>query len=332
MLLASVPREKRLFKDNPPGTARITDSFYVDRTPIRVIDYLEFLSAIRNSYSPKMRDTIKTLPKWGLNKDILEELQNHFEWDSIYYDRMLTRSWTYYANDEKTYDIDFRIMNPQYYYYPLVNVDYMQVNEYCKWRTDMVKIHYAVISTTEKQRRRYPMNLKYRLAKKSEWEQLLGDFLGQVETLNNNADKYEKMMDNISSPYENNYSFNYSSKNVAEMLEGFKITTGFVWDEKYEMGAINYIQFNEPTDWIGFRCVCEVLPEKVKKVEVKILRDKFGKIIEEKKPEVKKVEEPTPEVEVKKKTKTKSVKSKKSKKIKKQTQSMRTKHRKYGKK
>lgn len=329
VLLASAPKKKTLFKEVLPGTAMLSDSFYVDKTPVTVIDYLEFLSAIKNSYSPKMHDSINTLPNWGLNNTILQDLQEEFEWDSIYYDRMLTRCWLVYGNDEKVFDVDIHIKNPRFYNYPLINVNYMQVTEYCKWRTDMVKIRYAVINDTEKKRRRYPMNFKYRLASKKEWDQVLGTFFNAVDKLNDEADEYEKMMNNLVSPYIDRKVFRYNSRNVAEMLDRFVVTTGFAWNDKYELGNVSYVQYQEPSDWIGFRCVCEVIPEKVKKVEVIVLRDKFGKIIDVPEKNEEKAEEPSTEVESKTEIKEESNKSKKKKT---QTQSMSKKRRKFGKK
>jgi len=325
VLISSTPREKRLFKEMPPGTVMLNDSFYVDKTPVRVIDYLEFLSAIKHSYSPKMHDTIAQLPKWGLNKGILEELQEAFAWDSIYYETMLTRSWVVSGSDEKFYDIDVHIKNPRFFDYPLINVNYMQVTEYCKWRTDMVKLHYATISNTEKQRRQYPMNLEYRLPNKKEWDEVLSLYFGSVGKLKEDDDKYDKMMYNVALPYDNLNVFQYSSRNIAEMLDDFIVTTGFAWNEKFDLGSVSYIQFQEPTDWIGFRCVCEVLPEVVKKAKVIVLRDKFGKIIKPKKQSYKKQETPKPVVNT-----TKKQKSAKSKKKKMHLQTMKKKRKKRG--
>ena len=309
--MSSSPRQKRLFKEIPPGTLMLNDSFYVDKVPVRVIDYLEFLSAIKHSYSPKMHDTIAQLPLWGLDKGILDELQESFTWDSVYYETMLTRSWVVTADDQKIYDVDIHIRNPRFFNYPLINVNYMQVTEYCKWRTDMVKLHYATISKTEKQRRQYPMNFRYRLPTKKEWNLLLGAFFQSIGKLREDDDKYDKMMYNLAMPYDNLNVFQYSSRNIAEMLDRFIVTTGFAWNEKYELGNVNYIQFQKPTDWIGFRCVCEVLPEVEKKVEVVVLRDRFGKIIKPKKTSKRKQEAPKPIVQIAEKQKSTKPKKKK---------------------
>ncbi len=316
VLLAASLAKKRLFKSPPPGTIMITDSMYIDKMPIRTVDYLEFLSAIRSGYSPKMHDSIQELPLYGLNLHDVRELQTKMKWDSIYYTAMLTRTWITYANDIKKYDVDYHIKNPRYYNYPVVNVNYMQVTEYCKWRTDMVMINYAIKSSTEKQRRNYPMNFRYRLPTKREWDRAMGRFFEDVVKLDKMTSARSNVINNVAAPYEEKKGFQYISDNVGEMLDGFTITMGFAWDEKYDMGNINYVKYSEPMDWVGFRCVCEILPEKgTEKKEAVVFRDKFGKVIEN--PNAKKQKQPKPEKEKKtkkpKKTKPKKTKSKKSK-------------------
>ena len=316
VLLAASLAKKRLFKSPPPGTIMLTDSLYIDKGPVRTVDYLEFLSAIRNSYSPKMHDSLKRMPRYGIDIGVVTNLQEKMKWDSIYYIAMLPRTWITYANDIKKYDVDYHIKNPKYYNYPVINLNYMQLTEYCKWRTDMVKIHYAVISSTEKQRRKYPMNFEYRLPTKKDWDKAMGKFFESVVKLEKLTSVQNNTINNIAAPYESKKGFQYDSRNVGEMLDRFVITVGFAWDEEFAMGNINYIKYDEPSDWVGFRCVCEIIPEKGrKKKTVEVKRDKFGKIIKEPKNKKKKETKPAKENtnSKTKKTKTKKAKSKKTK-------------------
>ena len=281
---SAVPEKGLHFKEPPPGTVRLTDSIYVDIQPVRVVDYLEFLSAIRNSYSPKIRDSIKDFPQWGLEMKTYQNLLDHTPWDSLYFERMLPRTLTTYANDIQKYDVDFHIKNPQYFPYPVVNLSYRQVYEYCKWRTAMVMLHYAIKCTSEKQRRKYPMNLKYRLAKVEEWDNIISKFFGRIEKEKFETKKNEHLVTNHIAPYPQKKYFQYQSTNVGEMLEDYKVAVGFAWDGHFGIGKINYVEWEKPVDWVGFRCVCEILPEKgqpkKKKVEDdNIVRDKFGKVI-----------------------------------------------------
>ena len=309
LLLAASYAKKSLFRSPPPGTIRLTDSLYIDKAPVRTIDYLEFLSAIRNSYSPRMHDSIKTFPSYGLNVSDLTNLQQKLEWDSIYYIRMLTRTWITYANDIKKYDVDYRIKNSKFYNYPIVNVNYMQMTEYCKWRTDMVKIRYAIICSNEKQRRKYPLNFEYRVPTKKEWDQAMGKFFDDIVKLDKLTSSKSNILNNDAKPYEESKDFQYGSENAGEMLDNFVIATGFAWDEHIDMGNINFIKFREPSDWIGFRCVCEILPEKGrKKKSTAVKRDKYGKEIKTKSPKKKKAKE-----KKENKPKTKKTNSKKNK-------------------
>ncbi|RLD67121.1 MAG: hypothetical protein DRI84_03320 [Bacteroidetes bacterium] len=315
LLSASVAKKLR-FKEPPPGTVRLTDSLYIDRSPVRVVDYLEFLSAIRNSYSPRMHDSIQELPNFGLSVSDVNRLRAKMPWDSIYYLRMLTRTWTTYANDIQKFDVDYHIKNPRFYDYPIININYKQVVEYCKWRTDMVKLHYAMLSSNEKQRRHYPMNFEYRLPNKKEWDKVIGRFFSKIEKLDKLTTNKGGLLQNMVSPYANKKTFQYQSSNVGEMLDKYIATVGFAWDESLNLGSIQYVRWEEPVDWIGFRCICEVLPEdgakkKLDKSDVK--RDKFGKIIYDPNKNKEKNKKKTPEPkesEVQKSKKTKKSKSK----------------------
>ena len=318
------------FKEAPPGTLPLFDSLFIDRQPVRVVDYLEFLSAIRNSYSPLVRDSLKKFPSWGLNTSRYQELLDKTRWDSLYYLRMLPRTWTTYANDIKKYDVDYHIKNPSYYPYPVINLSYVQVVEYCRWRTDMVKLYYAMKCATEKKRRRYPMNFIYRLPKRDEWDKAIGKYFGNIKRDTILREDTEKLIKNLAKPYSNKKGFQYQSDNVGEMLDGFLVAVGFAWDDNLHLGSIKYMIWEEPVDWIGFRCVCEIIPENGKKnksTKPKVVRDRFGKVIS------------MPEKSTKKKKKLNSdntsPKKNKSKKVKKsgvknRPESMKKKRRKNG--
>ena len=334
---SAVPEKGLHFKELPPGTVRLSDSIYVDIQPVRVVDYLEFLSAIRNSYSPKIRDSIENYPLWGLSMKTYQDLLDRTPWDSLYFEKMLPRTLTTYANDIQKYDVDFHIKNPQYFSYPVVNLSYRQVYEYCKWRTAMVMLRYAIKCSTENQRRKYPMNLKYRLAKVDEWDKIIGKFFGRIEKENFLNENDNNLVTNKLAPYPQKKYFQYESSNVGEMLEDLQVVVGFAWDEHFGIGKINYVVWEQPVDWIGFRCVCEILPEKgqenknKKKVENdNVVRDKFGKVIYD--PNSKKKTAATHSEPKKEKPKSKNAEPKEPKAGKKhgKAESMKKKRRKHG--
>ena len=261
---ATAKDKKPLFKDFPPGTVMITDSLYIDKQPIRVIDYLEFLHDIRNSYTPKLHDSINKLPLYNLNPNIPAHLYDSLPMDSVFYERMLTRTWQVVSSDKKVYGVDYHLLSSRYYNYPLVNINYYQVFEYCKWRTDKVRLHYAVISRTLKQRKKYPINFKYRQVKRKEWERTLSLYFEEVKTVSQSLKNINLV--NAATPYVpqgKKKKFYYESENVGEYLYGEIVAVGFNWKGEYGIGDISYIRYKKPTDWIGFRTIFEVLPDTI---------------------------------------------------------------------
>ncbi len=282
---------KRLYKENPPGTVYLSDSLYIDAMPIRVVDYLEFLTHIRNSYTPRLHDSIEKLPLYNLSSDIAYHLYDSLSMDTVFYKKMLTRTWKVLSSDKKVYDIDYHLTSSKYYNYPIVNVNYYQVFEYCRWRTDMVKIAYAVKSKTLKQRKKYPINFIYRQVKRTEWEKALAYYFEDVGKLSDNVNGLKR----YNAPYayvkNRKRKFYYDSENAAEYLDNEIVTTGFNWREKFGIGDVRYIYYQKPVDWVGFRCICEILPDTVNKpaiVEIKPKKKVKAKKIKTAKPKKKK--------------------------------------------
>ncbi len=283
---AVAKKKKPLFKESPPGTVMISDSLYIDKHPIRVIDYLEFLHDIRNSYTPKLHDSINKLPLYNLNPQIPRHLYDSLPMDSLFYKRMLTRTWQVVSSDKKVYGIDYHLLSSRYYNYPLVNIGYYQIFEYCKWRTDKVKLYYAVKCKTLKQRKKYPINFIYRQVRRKEWEKTLSIFFEEVKTVSKSLSNIS--MVNAATPYvsENKKKpFYYESDNVGEYLAGDIVAVGFNWKEEYGIGDISYVKYTKPTDWIGFRAMFEVLPDTINKPI--IVKEELSKPIKNKKPKSK---------------------------------------------
>ena len=258
-LIFGLTSSKKRFKANPPGTIRLTDSLYIDAFPVRVRDYVEFLRSVKSFYNTALHDSIAKMPMFGLGSDDLAGLRRTFHGDSLEYLQMLTRTWVTYANDERHYDVDFRLKSAKYYDFPVVNITYRQMRHYCVWRTDMVKLHYAFICKTEKQRLKYPLNFVYRMVKRKEWEAALGEYFYDVKKskdMRNNGPK------NVVKAYkkERGRKFYYDVDNAAETLDKAIVTFNFKWMDKAGIGDISYFKFTEPKDWITFRCICEVLP------------------------------------------------------------------------
>jgi hypothetical protein len=287
LLLFAGNSSKRLFKETPPGTVYLSDSLYIDAMPIRVVDYLEFLTHIRRSYTPRLHDSIEKLPLYNLSPDIAYHLYDSLPMDSVFYNKMLTRTWKVLSSDRKIYDVDYHLTSSKYYNYPVVNINYYQVFEYCRWRTDMVKIGYAMKSKTLKQRKKYPINFVYRQVRRPEWEKAMAVYFEDIGKLSENVNGLEKY--NAPEAYQRNRKrkFYYDSENAAEYLDKELVTTGFNWRDKYGIGDVRYVYFQKPVDWIGFRCICEILPDTVNKQPIVVAKP-------EKQPKPKKVKPAKP--------------------------------------
>lgn len=259
-ILVSSQTSKNLFKENPPGTTRLSDSIYMDEMPVKTRDYLEFLMSVRVFYNDAAHDSIKKMPLFGVTQEDFKGLLAIFKGDSIEYEKMLTRTWMTYSNHEKRYDVDYRLKITKYLDYPIVNITYEQMKHYCRWRTDMVKLRYAMLCKSEKERLKYPLNFVYRIPKRKEWEFALSKYFQEI-TLPTEDDKAVSTgLDNTAAPYFKNRSrhFYYATLNCAETLENEIVAFDFKWVKNVGLGDVSYFKFTEPKDFITFRCVCEV--------------------------------------------------------------------------
>jgi len=258
-----------IFKNIPYGTIRLTDSLYIDKQPIKVRDYLEFLNDIRNSYTPVFHDSISKMQLFNLPSEIGYHLYDSLPMDSNFYQRMITRTWQTVGNEKHIYATDYRLLSAKHYNYPIVNVNYYQIYEFCRWRTDKVKLHYAVENKTLRQRKKYPIDFEYRIIKRKEWEKAMGTFfedIGKLKTIESSSELL-----NLAKPYPSSKKFTYNSRNAAEYLEDDIITIGFNWIDEAGMGDVSYMAFEKPTDWVTFRCMCEIKTDTVNiKPEVNI--------------------------------------------------------------
>jgi len=265
LIITCLSSSKKIYKSLPPGTVRLTDSLYIDKFPVRVGDYIEFLKSIKSFYNNALHDSIKKMPLFGLTDLDVMGLQEVFRGDSMEYIRMLTRTWITYSNDERRYDVDYHLKSSKFYNFPIINVSYEQMRHYCRWRTDMVKLHYATICKTERQRRKYPMNFVYRMVKRKEWEAVLGEYFYDVKKNNEKDRLLNSKPNNIIKSYnkEKGRDFYYDVNNAAETLDNAIVAFNFKWNEQYHIGDISYFKFGKPCDWISFRCICEILPEEI---------------------------------------------------------------------
>ena len=96
---------------NPPGTIKIANNLYFDKTEMANIYYLEFMNWIKNIYGASSTEYLNIVPK----SNVWSKLNG----DYINLD-------TFYLN------------HPAYWYYPVVGISFEQAKIYSKWRSDRV--------------------------------------------------------------------------------------------------------------------------------------------------------------------------------------------------
>ena len=110
-LLTSASLKKTKFnlsKKAPPGTVKLLNNFYCDKTEIRNVDYREYLFWAAKQFGEKSDNYKACLPDtniWSINADSL----------SRYY-----------------------LRHPLYSYYPVVGISQKQAINFSKWRSDRV--------------------------------------------------------------------------------------------------------------------------------------------------------------------------------------------------
>lgn len=268
MVIFAGSSSKQSFKEFPPGTIYLSDSLYIDAQPIRVVDYLEFLTHIRHSYTPKLHDSIAKLPLFNLSPDLAYHIYDSLPMDTVFYNKMLTRTWKVLSSDNKVYDIDYHLTSSKYYNYPVVNVNFYQIFEYCRWRTDMVRINYAVRSKSLNQRKKFPINFVYRQVSRTEWEKAMSVYFDDVVKLSQKVNGIEQYNAAYEYVKDRSRKFYYDSENAAEYLADELVATGFNWRDKFGIGDVRYVFFQKPVDWISFRCIVQILPDTINKPNV----------------------------------------------------------------
>ncbi|MCX7697415.1 MAG: SUMF1/EgtB/PvdO family nonheme iron enzyme [Bacteroidales bacterium] len=259
MFLGGLVKDKPPFKakEDPPGTVWLRDSLYIDVAPVSNADYRNFLRFVQAAYSQKVKDTLRKIPSYGINIDkfmdylkLMGPDKNFIKLMSIPLDIRL--SWKMTMNqyfNSSLYDT-----------YPVVFVTYSQAKEYCEWKTYMVMLSYAARSKNQRQRSKYYTQIKYRLPTVEEMSYALTKFKDNIFA------RYEVFADleTFTVPAypqkKRRLEFVYFPRNVAEMTVEENIAFGLSWfDRDTTETYIKVVEYSRPSDWIGFRCVCEIV-------------------------------------------------------------------------
>lgn len=239
-------------KITPPGTVPVNDSFYFDETEVSNFYWQEYMDWQKRTYGDTSSHYLRTIPD--------------------------TNVWT-------DHNVPFRryyLTHPAYKDYPVVGVSFEQAWNFCNWRTAVVKIYYDKLKE-RKPKTVIPKDLKYRLPTTVEWEQMaVAGFsektLKEVEKkhegqmmynlinsklLNNPPEHPDTLSADITAPIKSyrpdkNGIYNLIG-NVAEITDQRGFAKGGSWKHRDDEVTVkrNFV-YNEPANWLGFRCVCEV--------------------------------------------------------------------------
>ena len=208
----------------PPGTISLNDSLFIDKEPITNLMFLEYLTVrhfLKENGFESLSDYHRITEK-KLNKIVLlypSFLENLNEEGSI-----LTRK-NYFKKTE-------------YKYSPVLKISKKQAEDFCSWRTEMVKHLWSKRTGTK------DVELKYRLPKIVEYKSAEAKFAEA----------------NIFNYYEaKNPTKFFTKKEVNEYIK-YNISEFTFSDKIYGENWKNEIPKELPNEVVGFRCVCEIEP------------------------------------------------------------------------
>ena len=225
----------------PPGTVKIFSHLYMDETEITNASWLEYRTWNKNTFGASSTEYLSSAPDstvWG------NELDQHY------------------------------FTHPAYHQYPVVGITWHQANRFSQWRSERVMeyIHKLKLKNPKKQ---YPTKINYRLPTEQEWEEVAA--VGYSEKTQKKLTKKhadcnksnfdsDNTADSISTTapvhqyWPNKYGTYNMFGNVAEMTIKEGIAKGGSWKElETEVTVLTESNYQKPTNWVGFRCICEVV-------------------------------------------------------------------------
>ncbi len=269
------PQEKiRKGAVGPAGTIHLKGALYLDKQEVSNFAWLEYRFWIKEhqpvAYVTTALDTTVWLPKDSTWSTPANE---------IVYD------CPSYPTNKKSSNLasEYHLYAP-YHNYPVVGVTQEQAKAYCQWRTDRVN---EMMCLKPKLQKKYGKVL-YRLPTEKEWEYaasggldrkqfpygykdiknkrgkavtLLAQEESKIDSVLLHASTYQEAVPlvPVGALTPNALGFYNMIGNVAELVEEPHLAKGGSWvHSKAASKVTNQLYYEQPTVWLGFRCLCEV--------------------------------------------------------------------------
>jgi formylglycine-generating enzyme required for sulfatase activity len=260
-------------KGNPPGTLKINDTLYIDKTEIPNVGWREYLFYLSNMKKDEY-EIESALPDTSVWNDIKGKP------DTSNQIQILNNPF-----------VEYYFRHPGYNNYPVVGISYEQAVEYCKWRTHVANQADYFRSNNIKDYKNhlqdtFPIRYYYRLPTQEEWEMVASGNLTATEHPYGYKDVYTKWrgkkskMFNCIFPGDNPHPSDLHSPNVktytadvkaflpniynvynmigniAEMISEKGVAKGGSFIHPLDSCKVSINQYySKPEMWLGFRCV-----------------------------------------------------------------------------
>ncbi|AXT19867.1 hypothetical protein D7030_01745 [Flavobacteriaceae bacterium AU392] len=250
--------ESRL--ENPPGTIYLNDSLYIDNTPVTNLMYLEFLNNIKSFWLPEKSDSIRRSKHRDIDKKPILRLTNSIgssrrenltdmNFNELFlgvrnshvdfFLKMLINSNSIIEKNVTSKDY---LVHPKYRKFPVLRLNKLQAEMYCKWRTDLVMLLYSTKHKTKEERNKYYSKVNYRLASYAEFKYAESIFNGKKASIKTKEKSPLKLTPRNSSK---KLIFNHISEMTLD-------------DQLYGNNWSGIYDHTPPNNYTGFRCICEV--------------------------------------------------------------------------
>jgi len=263
-LIFSACASQKQFKSGliPPGTVRVNDTLFIDKTEVTNIgwrEYLYYLISIKK--------------------------------DTIAYQMALPDTLVWSSPDRYDPISEYYFAHPGFNSYPVVGISYEQAVEFCKWRTyaanqqvyfkeKNIKAPQSHLNDT------FRITFFYRLPTKGEWEKIAAGkysvadhpygypdiyakwkgkkqkaFNCEYQSLERTPDTTRVFYTAPTTSYFKNSTGAYCMiGNIAEMIAEKGIAKGGSFIHPVDSCKIVFDQlYSEPNRWLGFRCVAVLL-------------------------------------------------------------------------